>query len=89
MHDDASHHVRAHYGVRTSSHKLIYYYSEGLGVLGASSTSHPPEWELFDLTIDPAEMRNVYHDPEYAEVRSQLTAELDRLILSLGDQAMH
>ena len=31
---------------------------------------------LFDLEKDPYELHNVYHDPAYAEVVAELTAEL-------------
>ena len=44
-----------------------------------------PEWELFDLKKDPAEMNNVYHDPAYAQVVKQLKAQLLDLKKDLGD----
>lgn len=84
-HDDAEHHVWAHYGVRTHRHKLVYYYADGLGIPGASSVPQEPEWELFDLRDDPWEMRSVYDDPAYAGVRTELTAELARLQAECGD----
>ena len=34
---------------------------------------------------DPHEMRNVYDDPAYAEVRARLHAELERLQQECGD----
>lgn len=70
------HNVYAHYGVRTRRYKLIYYYL---------SDPEPPEWELFDLQTDPHEVRNVYDEPEYAEVVAELKAELHRLRMGLGD----
>ncbi len=36
-----------------------------------------PEIELFDLTRDPHEVRNVANDPAYAEVKAELLAALD------------
>jgi arylsulfatase A-like enzyme len=84
-HDDSSHHVVAHYGVRTERYKLVYYYGDGLGIAGASPRRTPPEWELFDLVQDPAELRNVYDDPAYATVRTELAEELARLQSTLGD----
>ena len=86
MHDDSIHHVRAHYGVRTHTHKLIYYYGTGCGQPGSSEATFPPEWELFDLERDPQELHNVYHDPDHAAVRAELVAELDRLIAEVGDR---
>lgn len=85
MHDEPLTHLRAHYGVRTSAHKLIHYYSAGCGQPGSSDTVFPPEWELFDLVRDPHELHNVCADPAYAAVRGELTAELDRLIAEVGD----
>jgi arylsulfatase A-like enzyme len=64
----APHHVRPHYGVVTNRHKLVHFY--------APDTDY---WELFDLQTDPHEMKSVYDDASYAEVRNQLTAEVARL----------
>jgi len=60
------HMVRRHYGVRTRTHKLIHYYEIG-------------EWELFDLEADPDELRSVYDEPAYADVRKELEERLDAL----------
>jgi N-acetylglucosamine-6-sulfatase len=60
------HAVPQHFGVRTQSHKLIYF----------PKTS---EWNLFDLKRDPNEMRSVHAEPEYQEIREQLEAEFMRL----------
>lgn len=88
-HDDPSHHVWAHYGVRTPTHKLVYFYNEGLGTPGASEQTYPPEWELYDLVADPAELVNVADDPAYAPVRAELEQELSRLQELYADQARH
>ncbi len=71
-----THNTTAHYGVRTERYKLIYYYEPEPG---------PLEWELFDLREDPYEVRNVYDDPAYREIRRELEAELRRLRAELGD----
>jgi hypothetical protein len=68
------------------THKLIYYYGDGLGVPGASSQKFDPEWELFDLAADPREIRNVYEEPGYGAVKAELVAELARLQADLGDR---
>lgn len=86
MHLGGGHTVTAHYGVRTHTHKLIYYYGQGLGSSGASNENTPPEWELFDLKKDPREMRNVYGDPAYAKVERELKTELERLQKHYKDQ---
>src|SRR5699024_3370465 len=73
------HHVVAHYGMRTERYKLIYYYGEALGSSNTRDESREPEWELFDLEEDPAELNNVYDNPAYAETLVQLKEELYRL----------
>lgn len=80
------HHVPAHYGIRTDRYKLIYYYGEALGTTGSIDEPKPPEWELFDLEKDPNEMCSVYDDPAYADIVSELTAELYRLKAEAGDE---
>lgn len=61
-----AHCVQRHYGVRTDRYKLIYFY-----VLD--------EWELFDLEQDPNELKSVYGEATYSDVRTELQAELTRL----------
>ena len=85
MHNDNDHHVPAHYGVRTDRWKLIYYYGKPLGASGAHPPDSTPEWELLDLSRDPREMRNLYHDPKYAPVVRRLKEELHRLQREAGD----
>lgn len=58
------HAVKRNYGVRTDRHKLIHYYHD------------IDAWELFDLELDPEELVNRYDDPDYAEVREDLTARI-------------
>lgn len=67
------HHVHPHYGVRTETHKLMYFPDLN-------------EWELYDLKKDPNELRNVYLEAEYSEVREKMTAELARLRKELKDE---
>lgn len=72
-HDPGDHNTRAHYGVRTTTHKLITYWKTG-------------EWELFDLVNDPDEMHNLYGQPGFERVTADLRAELARLKLALRDE---
>ena len=79
------HNVYAHYGLRTHRYKLIYYYADALDQPGAVDDPREPEWELFDLEIDPLEMNSVYHDPEYADLVEELTAKLHEMQAEVGD----
>jgi hypothetical protein len=71
-HDPGDHNTRAHYGVRTLTHKLIHYWKKD-------------QWELFDLAADPSELHNLYSEPGHETLISTLKAELLRLKQSLGD----
>ncbi|GMU22657.1 MAG: N-acetylglucosamine-6-sulfatase [Phycisphaerae bacterium] len=72
-HDPGHHNTRAHYGVRTETHKLIYFWTKD-------------QWELFDLVKDPLELNNVYSDPAYQETVEELKAELQRLKKQFKDE---
>ncbi len=85
MHDN-HHWVRAHYGVRTRTHKLICYYGDGLDQPGCREETYPVEWELFDTDADPREVVSVYDDPDCADIRDELKAELARLQQRVGDE---
>lgn len=52
---EATHHVPAHDGIRTTQHKLFYL-------------PRTKEWQLFDLINDPQEMISVHEDPNYTDV---------------------
>lgn len=71
-HDPGDHNTRAHYGVRTTTHKLIYYWKQH-------------QWELFDLVHDPMEMHNLYGQPGHESITATLKAELDRLKREVKD----
>ena len=82
-----SHHcVPAHYGIRTTRYKLIFYYGDPLDASGAVQKPTEPEWELFDLEKDPMEMNNVYADPHYKDVVEALKQQLATLQRELGDE---
>jgi arylsulfatase A-like enzyme len=61
-----------HYGIRTYTHKLIYF-------------DRIDQWELYDLEKDPMEMDNVYDHPDYQEVAKVLKEKLYQLQSELGD----
>ena len=71
-HDPGHHNTRAHLGVRTETHKLIYYWKEN-------------QYELFDLVADPNEQVNLLFqngalkNKTVNELFEQLKLELQRL----------
>lgn len=85
----AHHWVPAHYGIRTKTRKLIFFYGMKLDASGCNNPdcdeNTSPGFELYDLENDPQEKRNVYNDPDYAEDVKVLKAELLRLKQQYGD----
>ena len=71
-HDPGDHNTRAHYGVRTTTHKLIFFWKKD-------------QWEMYDLVKDPDELHNLYHDPAQKEVVAKLKTELYRLKKEVKD----
>lgn len=71
-HDPGHHDTRAHYGIRTDTHKLIHYWKSD-------------QWELFDLANDPDEMKNLYGVPAAQPLVAQLKTQLQRLKAEVGD----
>ncbi len=84
-HDDVSHNAPAHYGYRTDRYKIIYFYNDGLGIIGSGPLTQLKEWELYDLETDPGELRNVYDDPRYREIREELKVLMWNAQAALGD----
>jgi len=71
-HDPGDHNTRAHYGVRTETHKLIYFWKQD-------------QWEMYDLLKDPEELHNVYSEPGQKETVASLKQELYRLKQEVKD----
>jgi len=71
-HDPGDHNTRAHYGIRTRTHKLIYFWTK-------------KQWELYDLQKDPLELRNLYGQPGAEGLTAELTRELQRLKKAVRD----
>lgn len=69
------HMVKRHYAIITKEYKLVHYYFD------------TDEWELIDRKNDPNELRNVYEDPKYAEIRAKLHVQLDALREKYGDNS--
>jgi arylsulfatase A-like enzyme len=72
-HDPGHHDTRQHYGVRTLTHKLIYFWTKD-------------QWELYDLRTDPFELHNLYGQPGHDQVTASLKTELLRLKRAVGDE---
>ena len=58
------HMVKRHYGVVTENYKLAHFYYD------------VDEWELYDRKKDTFELNNVYHDPAYADVVTEMKQKL-------------
>ena len=67
------HMVKRHYGIVTEDYKLIHFYYD------------VDEWELYDRKKDPGEMLNVYSDPAYADVVTDLHKKLADLRIKYKD----
>ena len=72
-HDPGHHNTRAHYGVRTDTHKLIHFWKQN-------------QWECYDLVRDPNELHNLYGDPACADTVAELKQELFHLKKELKDE---
>ena len=71
-HEPGHHNTRQHYGIRTATHKLIYYPTID-------------EWECFDLVIDPGEMHNIYKEPQAQAGVAKLKEQLAQVKKESGD----
>jgi arylsulfatase A-like enzyme len=71
-HDPGDHNTRAHYGVRTRTHKLIYFWKKD-------------QWELFDLVNDPHELHNLYGERGLETLTAALKQELATLKRQVRD----
>ena len=71
-HDPGHHNTRAHYGIRTDTHKLIHFWKAD-------------QWECYDLIHDPAELHNLYGDPAHARVVARLKRQLIKLKRDVQD----
>lgn len=69
----AEHSVKRHYGIRTADFKLIHFYND------------VDQWEMYDMTLDPKELNNIYDNPEYAAKREELHALLVEVQNEYGD----
>ena len=43
------------------------------------------EWEMYDLENDPSEMKNIFDDSKYSEIKNTLLLQLSDLKTKYGD----
>ncbi|MEM6319970.1 MAG: sulfatase [Bacteroidota bacterium] len=67
------HMVKRHYAIVTEDFKLAHFYFD------------VDEWELYDRKKDKNELKNVYNDPAYAEVVTDLKARLAKMRVQYQD----
>ena len=67
------HMVKRHYAIVMKEYKLTHYYYDA------------DEWELIDRLNDPEELKNVYDNPEYQEIREMLHMKLNDIRVKYGD----
>ncbi len=81
-HDPGHHNTTAHLGVRTETHKLIFYWKQNA-------------YEMFDIVNDPTEQKNLlYSDvdakqPEIAAKFAELKTEISRLQKEFKDDGQY
>jgi arylsulfatase A-like enzyme len=86
--------------IRTHRHKLIRHYGDRLEpvlpnvddspskslLIDAGWGAHPrPRVELYDLIMDPTEMRNLADVPEFAALREELETRVQEWMEQTGD----
>lgn len=81
----AHHDNPAHFGIRTVTHKLAFFYGLPCGVKGAHDENTAPHWELYDLAKDPKENTNLAGDPSYTEEFERLKKQLIEARAEVGD----
>lgn len=66
----------AHFGIRNQQYKLMFLYGDKLDTKGSDDVTNMPAWEFHDLSVDPYEDKNKYHDPSYAEIINKMKQDL-------------
>jgi N-acetylglucosamine-6-sulfatase len=79
--------VPAHFGIRTSDYKLIFFYGRHYAseMPRWSMSATPVAWELYDMKNDPQESTNLYGRPEYDGVVKKLKQQLAKLREELNE----
>ena len=71
--EDGVHNVSPHFGVSDGRYKLIRFYNK------------VNSWELYDLSKDPQEMKNIFDNPKYAEKQKEMMKMLKDEIVKQDD----
>lgn len=69
----SEHAVKRHYGIVSKEFKLVHFYYD------------VDEWELYDRTLDPDEMHNIYENPDYSKVVNELKVQLKAMRIKYKD----
>lgn len=72
--DPNEHRVEPHYGCRTDSYKILRFPRKMDYI------------ELFDLTKDPQELKNIANDPAYADIKTDMLTQLEQLRKQYKDE---
>ena len=56
---------------------------------GTNHGGEDKEWELFDCKKDPLELFNVYNEPAYLKIASELVKLLEEKMFEIGDEPTH
>lgn len=66
-----------------------FRYNEGLGLPGTSLGGEEKQWELFDTREDPFELFNVFNEPAYSGVVTDMMRKLEKKMTDIGDEWVH
>jgi arylsulfatase A-like enzyme len=75
----------AHFGIRDSRYKLIFYYGQPLDMAGASKVTTQPAWEFYDIQKDPYELHNAINDKTYQSKIATMKIKLNKQKAIAGD----
>lgn len=75
----------AHMGIRNHRYKLMFLYSDPLGMKGSDKEAGTPSWEFYDLANDPHEDSNRYNDVQYKNIIDDMKKEMLRLRIEVND----
>ena len=83
--------LQAHYGIRNTRYKLIFWYNLGYSLPGTSHGGEEQEWEFFDCEKDPMELFNLWadNDEQIKSAKEMAMRALEREMEAIGDIPAH